>query len=745
MEEGFAIAAFLLNDWPIRRFCIVSLSLQCAFVGLVSDESMIRGLVFLRGLIGFVILTVVPGFCTLRIMKLHDLEPGRTIMFAVGLSLSFVMAVGLFATIVSSLIGLEKPMTSGPFLLMLNVGLLLLLSFAYARDRNFKPSPNLSSLSGGYCPSLLIALFLLLLGVLGTSIANARGGNMIQMVFILCVSIFPVAVAMWRTPRGLNSVTIFLLSLALTYHVSLFTPYVTGTDIFGEYYYANLTLVNGYWDSNALHPLSAALSITILPAAFQMVSNIDVNLYFKVIAPLFFSLVPTGLFLIYRKALGDKMTGNELFYAVFLFISIWQFYSLMSGIIRQQLGELFYVMLFMLLLDRGDHRVQNSIPLVLVFSAALIVSHYTLANLFLLFMLFTVVLVAPFGKGKKIFAREISFNYLVLFIVLSFAWYMYIGRGSVFNNMSHMATSILSGFSSFFEPSTNVAVGQALSSSTNIAHDIFRLVYYAIAFLLLVGVIRVSRGVRSGAGGPTLFYYRVCLSNYIMLFLVSFVPFLGYQLGFDRTFHVVFLVLAPLPILAFKDVIRALSGVLEIPTLKTRIGRRESNFLLAMFLSIVLLFGSGLIYAVTDDPYPSSVPLSESLPAHLMENESRVGQALLKVRTVSAAEIAAAIWLESNRQIGEEINAGLGCNELTSYSMLYESTIMLLNDNLSTIKGYFYYGSLGKIYGIQIIKPGWQVGVVSDISSFDVVTSGAGFDRVYSGSMSDVYSSNSGA
>jgi len=740
VREGFAIATYLLNDWPIRRFCIVLLSLQLAYVGLVLSQSIVTNLGIVRDFIGILILVLVPGFSMLRIMKMHNLEPGKTVLYAVGLSLSFVMAVGLFASVALPLIDLQRPMTSGLFLLSFNIGLLLLLLLAYVRDRDFEPVPNHSRPFGGISLTLLISLFLLLLGVLGTSIANALGGNLIQMVFILCISVFPVIVVMWRDPRGLNSTTIFLLSLALTYHVSLFSPYITGSDIFGEYYFANSTLVNGYWDFSVRNPITSSLSITILPAAFQLVSNIDVSLYFKVIAPIFLSLVPTGLIFLYQKALGGIMTKKEMFFAVFFSISIWQFYGMMPGVVRQQLGELYYVMLLMLLMERGDGRTRSSTPIILIFSAALIVSHYTMADLFLFFLLFTLVFIRLFGKAGRRGAPELSLNYIALFMVLCFSWSMFTGQGGVFFNMSNMIPGILSGFSSLFSPDTNAVVGAVTSSSASIFHDVFRLINYAIIFLLLIEVIRVLRGTRSGALSPTLFYYSVSLSNYIFLLLVFLVPFLGFKLGFDRGFQIAILVLAPFLVLAFKDLAYQLSSLFKISAKGKAIMGRVSTLALALFLSMMLLFGSGLVYAVMDDPVPTSVPLSVGLDVQQIENENGTAQALLKAQTVTTAEITAAIWLNSYRENGVEIHAGSNCGELNSYGMLVGSIKLLENDNLSTIKGYFYYGSLGKIFGIQIIKPGWQAGSVSNISSFDVMNSGAEFNRIYSGSMSDIYS-----
>lgn len=55
------------------------------------------------------------------------------------------------------------------------------------------------------------------------------------MIFILIVSLIPIMVTLKDIPGKFYPLIIFLVSLALLYHVTLFSNFLVGSDIFSEF------------------------------------------------------------------------------------------------------------------------------------------------------------------------------------------------------------------------------------------------------------------------------------------------------------------------------------------------------------------------------------------------------------------------------------------------------------------------------------------------------------------------------
>jgi len=62
-----------------------------------------------RQIIGFLYLTFVPGFIFLRLLRLEGLSDVETILFSVGISVAFLMIVGLLLNEIGLMIGFSNP------------------------------------------------------------------------------------------------------------------------------------------------------------------------------------------------------------------------------------------------------------------------------------------------------------------------------------------------------------------------------------------------------------------------------------------------------------------------------------------------------------------------------------------------------------------------------------------------------------------------------------------------------------
>ena len=119
--------------------------------------------------------------------------------------------------------------------------------------------------------------------------------------------------------------------------------------------------------------------------AMLSVSNACTNLFyyfkygfryvFKIIYPLLFSLVPVGLYKIFKNQSEPKIA----FLACFLFVSFYTFFIEMLSLAREMIAELFLIILLLLIFDKVINK--RTIILSIIFSIGLIISHYSLTYL----------------------------------------------------------------------------------------------------------------------------------------------------------------------------------------------------------------------------------------------------------------------------------------------------------------------------------------------------------------------------
>ena len=209
------------------------------------------------------------------------------------------------------------------------------------------------------------------------------------------------------------------------------SKYVMGADVQLEYYVCNLTVSNKLWSSTlpqywdiSFGRFNAMLSVTILPAIYSSVLNMDPTWVLKIIYPLIFSLVPVGLFLIWKSYVGIK----RAFFSAFLFMAQLTFYTEMIGLDRQIIAELFLVLLFMVLLSKKMGRFNRNLCFI-VFGAALVVSHYALSYIFIFFIAFAWAAYYITRRSSKI-----KVTMVILFFVMTFSWYIYTSNATTFQS-----------------------------------------------------------------------------------------------------------------------------------------------------------------------------------------------------------------------------------------------------------------------------------------------------------------------
>ena len=88
-----------------------------------------------RQVAGFLYLTLVPGFVILKLLKLKNLCLAETVVFSVGLSIAFLMFIGLFINELCLVTGIWEPLSLGPLMSTINVTVLIMCFLGFLANK----------------------------------------------------------------------------------------------------------------------------------------------------------------------------------------------------------------------------------------------------------------------------------------------------------------------------------------------------------------------------------------------------------------------------------------------------------------------------------------------------------------------------------------------------------------------------------------------------------------------------------
>ena len=646
-----------INRWGIKKFILVVLTILSAMVGLVGLSALGFEIPIVRQIVGFIFLTFVPGILILRILKVHSISAVESLVYSVGLSLAFIMFTGLFMNFAFPLFGISKPISIFPLMVTFTGFILILGAIAYKRDKDFL-TPSQSNSSPVFSPPYLFLILLPLLAILGALLVNYYQNNTLLLIFILVVAAIVGLVAFGKfIPERAYPLAIVMIAIALLCHVSLSSSFLFGYDIMAEWRYQNFVAQGGYWDSTIWGNVNTALSIVMLGPIYSTILNMEVVWIFKIIYPLFFCLVPVALFHIYREQIGSR----RAFLSAFFFMSMMIFFILGSG--RQQVAELFFALLILLMVDRKMTPLQKS-ALAIIFVMALPVSHYGIAYVsFAFFVIGWLLLIlmrskvvaywwrnltgrfsrSPASPGSAASTSErppspsiLSGNLICLFIVCSIAWYMYTAGGGAIKSIVDIGQHIYSNIGEFFNPLAReslvlTATGADFTSVSTLGKS-FRVFQYITQIFIIAGFIRLMlkpKGFKFRAE-----YIALTIVSALILFAVIVIPYFAGYFEVVRFYHVTLLLLAPLCILGGEVIWQGLSRLFKFSSLRLEFkgwlaspfnfSRPSSNYLGFLALGVLIpyfLFNTGFFFEVTGSELYNVVdsPSSEALSSYRMD------------------------------------------------------------------------------------------------------------------------------
>jgi uncharacterized membrane protein len=617
------INPFQLNDWNIKIFLTLIILIQI-ILGIIIALSYIGfNLPIIQQLIGFIYLTFIPGLLILRILNLHKLNGIETILYSVGLSLATLMITGFLINLLYPILGFSKPISQIPLFISISLIITVFCVICFFKNRSFSAS-RIIDINKIFNPFTFFLFILPFLSIFGTFLINNHNKSILIMILFIIISILVIYICFnKKIPEELYPLIIFFITISLLYSTSLFSEYIWGWDIHKELYFSNLVINNSVWDRTIYSNLNAMLSITILAPIYSIISNINIIWIFKLIYPLLFSLVPLGLYSIFKKQTNTKIA----FLSVFFFISIFTFFREMMQLARQQIAEIFLVLLILLIIDTKINNIKKSF-LFVIFGISLVVSHYGLSYIFMFSIIFVWIILNiikrqfmqniinkiylklkikyyVFQERKKII---INSNLILLFILFNFTWYVYIADSSAFDSIIHYGNQVTINILDILNPETSQALGVITGKTSSFLHVFYKGLHLLAQFLIIIGILTIFfQGKLMNFFKEYKFFSYV---SFIFLLAGIFMPYFSSSLGVSRLYHILLFFLAPFCIIGGITTFKIIIKLLRIKKIKNF--ETTTIKILSIFFGLFLLFNTGFIDEVMDDR-PTSFVLNSSL------------------------------------------------------------------------------------------------------------------------------------
>ncbi len=568
--------------------------------------AMIFDIFIMRQLVFFFI-SLVPGMLLLDIFKINNICLEKRCVLSVGLSISILMLLGSLVNYICLSIGSMKPLSFINLVIAFNLATWILCLLAYYRNKD--DTRHITILPENtqklFSKSLLFLISIPVLSIFGAELINATGDTLFLMILIIIISITMLISTLNRIPTYLFPLVIIVIGISLLFHSTLISYYLRGGDIHSEYALCNSIKDNQFWNYNDPGTLNSMLSVTILPQIYHYLLNIDYIWIYKIIYPLLFSLVPLGMYLAYESQIGKL----RALLSASLFMSFVIFFTEMTSLPRQQIAELYFALLILLIVDKDIEDKYRKL-LFIIFSFSMIVSHYGLSYIFMILLSFTIslrCLIMRFSihRNNNIYNLEqnsvLTTNMALLFITFSIIWFETTANSSVFNMGVYLGDHMFGSIKDLFAPAaTDPYISMAFGKHAGLSmpYIISIIIFNIVQFLIISGLlISIKHFNKLNFNRYYLLLSSICL---VILTICIVLPKFAASLNITRIYHIILFFLAPFYVIGGEALLRWPFNTIT---------KLSANLYLTSTLLIVFfLFQTGFIFEIIDD-----TPLSYSL------------------------------------------------------------------------------------------------------------------------------------
>jgi uncharacterized membrane protein len=540
----------------------------------------------------------IPGIAVLKPLKLKNLDIAEKALFSLGLSIAFLMLMGLFINEIGKL-AFTNPLSLNLLLLSINTSILL-VSLIAARHKDSTPLDLLQIKRSEKIFVLLLIISLFVLGSYGTLIVIVSGNSFLLLLLIIVNAIAISTVFLTeKVSSKLYSSILLIISISMLFFATgtLIIKYVGGTgDGPIEFYAFKLTEIKGFWDSTTtsppyawnLFPTYSMLSVTVLPMVFSNITGANGSLMFRLIYPLVIAFLPLGAYKIYQTQTETKAA----LLAAFFFFTV--SFGKGWGSYKQQIAQLFYILLFLLIFKK-DIPHSKKCALFIILSAGLVVSHYALTYIFIFNIILAFLVLALMERAKtvnfSIYQAKIPLTLILIFLTIAFSWYIFINSAATFNLLNEEVNTITSNLGQFFNIESRGTALQGLGfiEAPTIFHNISSALFITTELLLVIGFLKLLTSKNKNSKF-SIEYKVLATLNMTIITINILLPRLADTLLMSRFYQTTLIILAPLAVLGGETVIKSL------PRLNIQ---RFSVPILAVIVFIPLfLFQTGFVYEV---------------------------------------------------------------------------------------------------------------------------------------------------
>ncbi len=617
------------NDWELSDFLAVVIGIQVLVWIFIALGIAGIHVPLLRPAVGFAYCCFVPGIVLLRTLKLRHLGTIETLLYSVGLSIGIVYLTGFFVNTGLPFLGITSPFSENWLMLAISIPVTILCVACYLQDNRTPVEPGRWQVSEILTVPNMSLFLVPFTAVFGTILVNTFHINHLLLIMvIILVSVVILAGLDKFIRKETYQIAVFIISVTLLLHTALITPFLWGWDIVNENFYATAVLQHLAWNTGLFDNVNGCLSIVVLAPILSQLTELPLTWVFKLLYPLIFSLIAVALYQVYRHQIGDKIA----FFACFMFVSYFQYYSGMVFLARQMIAE-FVLVLLLLLMVSNAVAGRKRVFLMGFFGFTMITSHYGLSYLFmaaliaawLLILITGSPLVAKIGAwtlsrlkredsglANFLYSHEkrtiLTAPFVIFFSLFTFVWYSLVAGGSVQKTVMQIGNKIVNSFiSEMADPAASQGMGAIVSGTASPLHEVWKYLFLITNILIICGFLAYffSRPDRLRFTRE----YIALASVFLLLDVAAIaVPYLASALSVERFYQITIIILSPFFAYGGLAAFSAAENILR-GTLSWTVRSCHAHAMLAIFLAVFLIFNTGFIYEVTADN-PTSMALS---------------------------------------------------------------------------------------------------------------------------------------
>jgi len=674
--------------------------LTLLFIAL-TDIFIILDIPILRQVFGFALLTFLPGFLIIRMLRFGN-TPLEKMLFLIGLSVSFLLFVPLLLDLVCPTIGISRPISLSPLVTTFSVILVGLSLAAYK-----KGSLDLQINAGGFKeligkvmpPSVLGAALIILVGILGGLSLMFYLDSIFSLLLALSIVLIVILIITDKVSPRFYPLYILAIAVALQYSRTLAWPQLFGTDAMFELYFANLVKLSGFWNpsfaiSQGISDYYPMLSVSILPNVYSILLNLATVWVFKLIYPFIFAFVPLGLYEIFKTHV--KFSSKSAFIAVFIFMSFYAFFIAMPIVTRQEIAELFFVLAALLIMNRYAEKSKKA-ALLILFIGSMAVSHYSTSYLFLFY-------IGAVGVGSAFLTSRtrqkraepvIPVTIVVLAVIITFSWYIFAGAGSPYLGLTGVVANAFHTLSTqFFAASTDPQVVSGLGGNIaglSLIHALARYWQIITEVFIVIGLASVIWRRKTPKMSPQFLLFS--LASFLLLLVVVALPSVGGAINGWRTYSIALFFLAPYCIFGVEAVVETVSGWLGAN--RGIILKVTSVALIVVFVPY-FLFSYNFVNEIVERPANYAFVPTQNLNGRSFEYINNVTWSYLLVGPVPTESVLAGAWISGHVVNSSFYTDWISQPELVAYGNVPPDSVRVFSkftENVSS-NSFVYLGAV---------------------------------------------------